>query len=133
MKTETVELPSGRKVTIRQPGPRGMTLIIGTLPTSMLLGDDQEKPSTSEALESFRKMSKVERGEVADTQMAIVCSCSVEPRFTTTIPAPQGYTDIDDLEYPDYVALRDACLTLINESKQEAAEKVGPLAVTPTA
>lgn len=132
MKTQTVELPSGRKVEIRQPGPRGMALILGGLPTSMLLGD-QEQQSASEALDRFRNMSKAERGDLADSQMTIVCSCSVEPKFSTTTPAPQGYTDIDDLEYRDYVVLRDACLSLIADSRQEAVEKIGPLPATPTA
>ena len=141
MTTETVELPSGRKVEIRKPGPRGMALILGALPTSALLNGDGDDPGddlTDEQqkqknIERFREMSRADRADAADSQMTVVCACSHAPRFTTAVPAPKGYTDIDDLEYADYVALRDKCLELIADSRQEATEKVGPLSETPTA
>lgn len=128
MKEQKVPLPSGLEVTIRTPGPRGMKVLLGVLPTEDLLGDhDPEiEESDEQARARFNAMTPEERAKRFDQGITLVCLCATKPRYSAEVPVPPGYTDIDDLDIDDFTELVRACTALLKEAKKEADEKVGP-------
>lgn len=115
MTTKTVTLPSGQTVKIKKPGVLGWHRVTGYLPRSV---DPAEAAPVASAADNVR------------ATIALVCACSVEPKFSDADTPPAGSISIDDLDLDDFNALVAAVTELASLAKGNA--EVSPLSATGT-
>lgn len=115
MTTKTVTLPSGQTVKIKKPGVLGWHRVTGYLPRSV---DPAEAAPVASVADTVR------------ATIALVCACSVEPKFSDADTPPVGSVSIDDLDLGDFNALVTAVTELASLAKGNA--EVSPLSATGT-
>jgi len=104
-KTETITLPSGLSIEIREIGPAGLARAMEGIPVVGRRPGKPEVSTTSTAVEDVKFLIR------------LVCECSVEPKLTQE--------NIDDvLGVKDFNPLGTACRRLCGFT--EAAEEVDP-------
>lgn len=129
-KTAEVTLPnSGEVVTIKKPGPLGLSAILGSLPSASALLGALEKKLKGEEAEFSADDLKVSTADTVKQMMTLVCACCVKPKYSIGGVTP-GTLDIDDVEWGDFVYLFNAVYSHAGFAK--ALEAVRPTSPTAT-
>lgn len=118
-RTKEVELPSGRKVTIRPLGIRGMMAVYGGIPDF-----EELEQQAARARDKDYKPSASDRQRFAEQSIATVCNCSVSPRFSEE--PRNGEISVDDLTQTEFWALSRMCTEYTVSCAEEEKKGVDP-------
>lgn len=129
-RTKEVTLPnSGDVVTIKKPGPLGLSALLGGIPSaSALVRAIEARKAGSDELDEDAIASAPK--DTINQMVDLVCACAVKPKISRGATVA-GSTDVDDIEWGDFIFLFNEVYKFAGF--EEAVEKIRPSLPTATA